>query len=197
MLSTPIKIIKMPIREYMCLFTPKAGYDNTTAYVVGISEEEEQELLKNNKVTLTKDNKTFDIMLDHCFCYGNINFSSESDDLDTIKESGLFNNYDIQYVLYANYDYETHTCKTELTRPKWYDSWDIKDILQYIHGCLGKPNHVVIFKESNAKTKRITTTNKSIRKINPDIIKKRKAMKAMETKEKQRQRINRLILKLK
>lgn len=187
----------MPIRDYMHLFTPNAGYDKTYAYVIGVTKEQEDKLVENGKLSITKGDKVFEVNLDHCFCYGNIDFTTNSDDLNEIDESGMFEKYDIKFVLHSNYDYATHTCKTPYKYVMWYDSWDIKKILQYIHGCLNKPERVLIFKNTTAETKRIFTTNKHIRSINPEIIKKRKAMKAAESKEKQRIRINRLVLKVK
>lgn len=187
----------MPIRNCMYLFTPSAGYDRTYAYVIGVTKEQEDELVENGKLSITKGNKVFNINLDHCFCYGNIDFTTDSSDLNEIDESGMFEKYDMKFVLYSHYDYKTHTCKTPYKRAMWYDSWDIKKILQYIHGCLDKPERVLIFKDTTVETKRIFTTNKHIRSINPEIITKRKLMKAVENKEKQRIRLNKLILKIK
>lgn len=112
-----------------------------------ITEEEEQELDKNNTLTLKRNNIIFQIHSNNVYCYGEVNFKEGSDDC---KQIATFNFLDYLgwkgIMLPSDYHYDTHECHSPLTSYRWYETWQPDVLARYAHGCLNKPKRIVLFR---------------------------------------------------
>ena len=80
--------------------------------------------------------------------YGLIDFTTNSDDyhvLETMNWLDWVTMFGI--VIPANYDYEHHCCYSPIKIPRTYDTSNPAKVAQYLHGCLGKPQFTLIFRE--------------------------------------------------
>lgn len=108
-----------------------------------ISEKEEALLDKGKAISISRGGIDFTIDINNVFAYGQVDFSTGSDDYEAMDE--LIPYKDVVY-LPLNYDYKTHTCKTDRKFYRTYETNNIAAMAQYAHGKLGKPDRVVIFK---------------------------------------------------
>ena len=58
-----------------------------------------------------------------------------------------FNNFEISHSVISDYDYENHCGTSDRRGGRWYNTSNLKDYLPYLHGCICKPERIVIFKE--------------------------------------------------
>lgn len=112
-----------------------------------ITEEEEQELDERNELTLKRNNTIFQIHSNNIYCYGEVNFKEGSDDC---KQIATFNFLDYLgwkgVMLPSDYRYDTHECHSPLTSYRWYETWQPDVLARYAHGCLNKPERIVLFR---------------------------------------------------
>ena len=111
--------------------------------MVPITYFQESQLDRGFTIKYKSKDFTFEIGKHNLVCYGEVDFHTNSEDYENIRE--LINFNDIVH-LPANYDYDTHTCKTDVNMYKTYESTDVAAMTQYAHGRLGKPERVAIFK---------------------------------------------------
>ena len=153
MLNTEKPIRKFTTNCINCLsfyyiLRPCDSYDKMTQIViVGITEEEERKLNEGETISIQKDGTNFNINPDLCFAYGELNLSPNSKDINTIHENNLFANYPVNISMVSEYNYDTHTVTSDIRGGRWYYSNNPKVYLPYLHGCIGKPKRVAIFKE--------------------------------------------------
>lgn len=124
--------------------------------------EEEEHKLDLGKIVIKKD---FTIYPNLCFVYGELDFSSKSKDLDELCKSKILNNFYINQFMVSEYDYNTHTVTSDIKNGRWYESSNPKVYLPYLHGCLGKPERIAIFK---VIYKPIVKNNKKVSKTAKD-----------------------------
>lgn len=112
-----------------------------------ISEQEEAKFEKYGVINLKRGNLKFIIEAKDVYCYGEIDFSNGSDDMETIAS---FNWLDFMIErgvsVPANYHYEDHSCLTDGDDYKTYDTTKPEVVAKYKHGVLGKPARVIIFR---------------------------------------------------
>lgn len=146
--------IIMPIwKDYHILtsFKPDKKVVVTTIMTY-LTEDEEQKLDNNETINITRGDDEFSIKPNDVYCYGNVDFSTNSQDykiienfkfLDYLTSKGL--------PIPSRYDYENHVCESDINRCLWSETWNPAEIAQFAHGSLGKPNKVLLF--SYIKTK--------------------------------------------
>lgn len=123
-----------------------AGISQTI--MIPITEEEEIAIDNIDKEVLRFDRgeRTFSVTMKDVYCYGEINFA----DKDTINrlESLTFLDYlgAVGKHIFSNYNYVNHTCSSPKKYPLWTETFSKVLVAKYAHGCLGKPNRVLIFK---------------------------------------------------
>ena len=112
-----------------------------------ISEEEEAALDKGEVLTLKRGNRTMTVMPNHLYCYGEVDFSTNSDDMYQIEDFHFLDYLGAKGLhIYSDYHYDTHECHSPLPQCRWTETWNPAEIAQYAHGCLGKPQRIVLFK---------------------------------------------------
>lgn len=147
-------IIPMPIVENYHILTRNTDVNKRVILIMmtHITEEEEKQLDEGKQITITRGDATFDIQPTSIYCYGNVDFSTGSSDYDII-ESFDFLNYltAIGLPIVSRYNYEKHECSSTMDKCLWTETWNPAEIAQYIHGCLGKPERIVLFKYIKGK----------------------------------------------
>lgn len=143
-----IHVIPMPIfQDYHILVSRTDVNHKEQVIMTYITEEEEQELDKHNTLTLKRNNIVFQIHSNNVYCYGEVNFKEGSDDC---KQIATFNFLDYLgwkgIMLPSDYHYDTHECHSPLTSYRWYETWQPDVLARYAHGCLNKPERIVLFR---------------------------------------------------
>lgn len=114
-----------------------------------LSEEDEKLLDKNSPIIITRGNHTFNITKNQVYCYGDVDFSEDSDDLyeiDNFKFLDSIGAYGIK--IPSNYNYDTHSCSSPFKYYMYKETWSPAELTRYHHGCLGKPNKIILFKRT-------------------------------------------------
>lgn len=142
-------LIKMPIfNDYMVISTPITS--NTKDYTIFtyITKEEEDSLSKGQPITITRGDKTLTVNKGSCMFWGSMDFTKDSDDCQTIDKYDLVGAKIKDIIIPANYDYNSHTCKTPQLIGKYLFTTanTSSQVLRYKHGCLNKPERVILFK---------------------------------------------------
>lgn len=150
-MSNTEKIHKYTTNCINCLpvvFIARPNENNCVQIVmIGISEEQEKKLINNENVVIETDRGIFNISPDLCYTYGELDLSPNSPDIIKLYEGNPFNNLNIRISVPAEYEYENHCIVSSIRGGSWYNTSNIKDYLPYLHGCIGKPKRIVIFKE--------------------------------------------------
>lgn len=139
----------MPItKDYRILACNNAVRSNKQLIIMTYISEEEEELLDKGKtLILTRGDKTLKVEINKTYCYGEIDFTNGSDDMETIDNFD-FLNYLGSFKgipIHADYNYETHSCCSPVKGLRWSETFHPSVVAQYAHGCLGKPQRVVLF----------------------------------------------------
>lgn len=123
--------------------------DNNGVQVImaGITEEQEKDLDNGKIITIETSIGCFDVNPDMCYCYGELDLSPNSKDINRIYEAHWFDNFNTNIHLVSEYDYETHSVTSDIPGGRWYESFNPKHYIPYLHGCIGKPKRIVIFKD--------------------------------------------------
>ena len=150
-MSNTEKIHKYTTNCINCLpvvFIARPNENNGVQIVmIGISEEQEEKLNNNENIVIETDRGTFNIYHDFCYAFGELDLSPNSFDIIKLYEGNPFNNLNIRISVPAEYNYETHSIFSSTRGGTWYNTSNIKDYLPYLHGCIGKPKRIAIFKE--------------------------------------------------
>lgn len=144
---------------------PQDNYGNSII-IAPITETDEADLDEGNSIIIKdQHNRTFLVDSKSAYVYGALNLHPKSDDIHKIVKANLFNNIYVTVDVPSNYDYESHTVTSTFDKIKWYDTDNPELYLPFLHGKLGKPERVVIFRYSfNTTTiKRKTLSKKENR----------------------------------
>lgn len=149
----------LPTKEdyyLICRFVNNKG-QLVNVIVTYLTDEEEELYEKKYIIELKRGKHVFTISDNNIYCYGDIDLSKDSEDSEALQDLPILNSLKgIGVKLPANYDYETHSCTSDTKYVKYYESWNILDIIKYAKGCLNKPNKLVIFNYVfNRSTKKV------------------------------------------
>ena len=136
--------------------------------LIGITEEQEQKLDAGESLFIETDRDNFHVNPQLCYAYGKLDLSPNSEDIKTMIEANWFQSFFVNIRMFSNYDYKTHSVTSDIPGGRWFETCNMNEYLPYLHGCIGKPKRVLIFKEyvrlGNLKTpsrKRIVNTSYS------------------------------------
>ena len=115
-----------------------------------ISDEDEQLLDDNKRILVEINGRMVKLTSKDVICYGSIDFTHDSIDMDFIRGLELFMTDSIRGVaIPSRYSYKNHTALGTDRGILYYDTVRFDVILKYKHGCLGKPKKIVLWKEYN------------------------------------------------
>lgn len=118
--------------------------------MTSITKEEEEQLDNNESIHIKRGGFEFNIEPNDVFCYGHIDFHDNSADMDVISGFKWLNHLVFRGVIVpANYDYEKHCAYSDIKTYRYYDTMKPEVVAQYAHGCIGKPERTIIFKQVN------------------------------------------------
>lgn len=114
-----------------------------------ITEREEFILDSEDFIELNIRDRNVVIPKKKVYFYGSIDFTEGSNDLDTIRDMNLIIRDGMQGVcIPAYYNYNEHIAVSTGKTILYYDTLRTDVILKYKHGCLGKPEKVIVWQES-------------------------------------------------
>lgn len=168
-----------------------------------LNDYEEQLLDKRQNIIIRRDKLKFDIHPQYVIAYGDLDLSPNSDDIKQIESTGAFDRHTIRIFMPSEYQYETHTVISDRPAGRWYETNYAITFLPYLHGCLNKPDKVVIFKEYynysefTRKAKRKAYMAKRYADDRELMIAKQRQYREMRKKEKLEQKLRTLKIKIK
>lgn len=138
-----LKTISRPV--VMCHFSD--GRAKQVFFIAPITEKDEVNIEDENFSSLTLQNGKRKIIVrkQQIIYYGEMDFTTSSEDYEIIKDSNLFNCNSSR--IPANYDYNNHTCRQEKGLQMFWETFRPELIVQYFHGLLNKPKYCIIFKQ--------------------------------------------------
>lgn len=111
-----------------------------------ITEDEEKAIDAGKTIQIIRRNKSFSVSTDNSYAYGPIDFSPDSEDLDTLSDLQLLNYKILRGVkVPANFNYDTNMLKLKDGVIKYYDTFDLAKVCQYHHAILGRPERCLLF----------------------------------------------------
>lgn len=160
MLNTDIKVKMFTtpcIKDftYLTIVRPIEGGNGALRCVITYLTDGEEHLLNAGETitikrkSLTNDEHDVYFVVDpnNCFGYGDLKFDNSNNDLKNIEELDWFRRYYYRIYMPTEYDYNSHTVTSDIKGGRYYDTTNPKVFLPYMHGCLNKPEKVVIFRE--------------------------------------------------
>ena len=119
--------------------------------MIPISEKEENSL-DNGNLVCNRGGFKYYIDSSQVICYGEIDFSDNSDDFKVISAMNWLDHLTQQGIrVPSDYNYKEHCCYSPIKFCRYYDTTNPAIVSQYAHACLGKPQRVCIFREKRKK----------------------------------------------
>lgn len=103
--------------------------------------------IKRKSITRDQHDIYFVVDPNNCFGYGDLKFDNSNNDLNNMEKLDWFRRYYVDIFIPTNYNYENHTVTSDIKGGRYYDTSNPKIFLPFMHGCLNKPEKVVIFRE--------------------------------------------------
>ena len=141
--------IQMPIDPTYKIISVHNNPGNKEIFIItGISELECKKLRNLNDLNIVRGDCKFHITPDDVFCYGDIDFHEGSDDCKELDTFNWLEHLIAKGVpIPSKYNYDKHECKSPIDKYLITETFRNSTLCRYLHGCLGKPQFVVIFRE--------------------------------------------------
>lgn len=140
----------MPITQmgYQTICSHSSSKNEIESIVIISIDEKEEDKLDKGFLQCTRDNQVFTIHQNEIVCYGEIDFSTGSDDYNVIEDMNWLDYLGVKGIsIPSDYNYEDHCCyPSEGNRCRYTETFNPAVLTQYLHGKLGKPKRVCIFK---------------------------------------------------
>lgn len=139
----------MPIDPtYKVISTRKSGSAKELFIMTGISELECKKLKDLNDLNIVRGDFRFHITPDDVICYGDIDFHEGSEDCEQLDTFNWLDNLGTKGVsIPSRYNYDKHECTSPNKFCLWTETFRNSTLCRYLHGCLGKPQYTLIFRE--------------------------------------------------
>ena len=143
-------IISMPIDPtYKVISVRKSGLAKELFIMTGISELECKKLKGLNDLDIVRGDLKFHITPDNIVCYGDIDFHEGSEDCAQLDTFNWLDNLKAKGVsIPSRYNYDKHECTSPNKFYLYTETFRISTLCRYLHGCLGKPEFTLIFREN-------------------------------------------------
>ena len=133
--------------DYFVMVSHSSNRISHKVIITGITEGEELLLDDGHAITITRGDMIFVIEPKDIVAYGIIDFSTNSEDYETIEEFRYLDHLGLFGVsIPANYHYDEHCAYSDTNRYKTFDTTNPARLAQYAHGFIGKPERSLIFK---------------------------------------------------
>lgn len=145
------RVFEIPIitrEDYYAIKVPSDKGRDKVIIITSLTEEEDKALDKGETIIIERGKHKFLVEHKNIYCYGEIDFTNGSEDMEIISDFNWYGNSGADYGFHipANYDYEAHRCYSPSRKPMFYDTFSVDRITQYCHAFIGKPKMTIIFK---------------------------------------------------
>lgn len=142
-------VIPMPIDPTYKIVSVHTNPTNKEIFVMtGITEEEYNKIKHKKDLKLERGNSVFCIDPDDILCFGEIDFHEGSDDCKELDTFNLLEHLFAKGVcIPSRYNYDKHECTTNKKTYLYTETFRNSTLCRYLHGCLGKPQFTLIFRE--------------------------------------------------
>ena len=139
----------MPVDPTYKIISVKKNPASKELFIItGITSEEHNRLKNSKDLRIERGNAKFYIDPDDVLCYGEIDFNEGSDDCKELDTFNWLEHLDAKGVsIPSRYNYSNHECSTDRKYILWTETWKNSTLCRYLHGCLGKPQFTLIFRE--------------------------------------------------
>ena len=144
-----VHIIPMPVDPtYKVISVHKNVYAKEFFIITGIDENEYNKLKKLRTIYIMRGNCMFEVAPDDVLCYGDIDFHEGSDDCKELDTFNWLDNLGIRGIgIPSRYNYNKHECSSPINKYLITETFRNSTLCRYLHGCLGKPQYTLIFRE--------------------------------------------------
>ena len=138
----------MPVRtDYYSMICRTEHKDETSVIMMPITAEQEVQLDKGHNISLKLETRVFSLGASDLYCYGEIDLTKGSNDCEIFKSFDFMDHLRSKGIhIYSNYNYANHTCSSDLKEPRWKETFAPEEFAQYVHGFLGKPKRIILFR---------------------------------------------------
>ena len=144
-----IYTIKLPVDPtYKVISFRKDKLIKELFIITGITEKEYHKLKYGDDIEITRGDQEFYITADDVFCFGDIDFHEGSDDSFELDTFNWLEHLVSQGIgIPSRYNYDKHECTSPINRYLITETFRNSTLCRYLHGCLGKPQFTLIFRE--------------------------------------------------
>lgn len=144
-----IRTIQMPVRDTCRIISShKNSIYRETFFITSITENEIERIKKECPLRISRDNIEFYIENDDVLCYGPIDFHNGSEDCKVIDTFGWLDRLGIKGIcIPSGYNYDKHECIGNNKGLLWTETFKNSTLCRYLHGCIGKPEFTLIFRQ--------------------------------------------------
>ena len=144
-----VHTIQMPIdHTYKVISCHKNPVIKELFIITGITETELNKLRHNQDLKIKRGKFEFNVSPDDVLCYGDIDFHEGSDDCKQLDTFNWLEHLGVKGVsIPSKYNYDKHECTTDRKSFLWTETFRNSTLCRYFHGCLGKPQFTLIFRE--------------------------------------------------
>lgn len=143
-------IIPMPIdKTYKVITSKKRNAVSKEIFIMtGITEKEYHTIKHGSQIRIERGNCKFVVNSDDVLCFGEIDFHEGSEDCETLDTFNWLDDLVAKGIsIPSRYNYDNHECVSPMKNHLWTETFTISTLCRYLHGCLGKPNLTLIFRE--------------------------------------------------
>lgn len=139
----------MPVDDtYRIISVHPRGNIKEMFIITGINEKEFHKIKHGEDLHIKRGNTEFDVLNDNVLCFGEIDYNEGSEDCIELNSFTFLDHLWVKGVcIPSRYDYKTHTCKSPLRQYLYTETFKNATLCRYLHGCLGKPQFSLIFRE--------------------------------------------------
>ena len=133
---------------YKVISVHKTSITKEIFIITGISENEYHKLKKAENLNIVRGNAKFNITPDDILCFGDIDFHEGSDDCKELDTFNWLEHLGAKGVgIPSRYNYNMHECISPVNKCLITETFRNSSLCRYLHGCLGKPQYTLIFRE--------------------------------------------------
>ena len=139
----------MPVDPTYKVISVHSNPDAKELFIItGITELEYKKLKSLNDLHIVRGNCSFNITPDDVLCYGDIDFHEGSDDCKELDTFNWLEHLIAKGVpIPSKYNYDKHECISPISKYLITETFRNSTLCRYLHGCLGKPQYTLIFRE--------------------------------------------------
>lgn len=139
----------MPVDStYKIISTHLSPVNKEIFIITGIKEIECKKLKNLEDLHIIRGNCKFNITPDDVLCFGDIDFHEGSDDCKELDTFNFLEHLGAKGVgIPSRYNYDKHECTSPIKSYLMTETFRNSTLCRYLHGCLGKPQYTLIFRE--------------------------------------------------